>query len=1598
MVMVAIKPPRRVRRWLERLAAPGAVDADSYHVTLLHIRGADLSKAGFAALCEAVATTCRTHKHFAAKIGGFGYFQDSQPKPCVWASVDSVALTDVRNSILANLKGSDVKVSDEHGFTPHMTLGYTEHARKWKPGRVKRMPEWTAKSLYVVKDDVWTRVPLKEPVNDRMRLVPTFESGYRDLEKLWTWHKSLVVVNDDLVKADGYLKHVAYQRLDPRTGKMVQVKGGRSERQLLVHKDHKLAAKDVHGQGLYRYIKREGSSHYQDDVHHWAHDYAEKHKLGATAQERRATANTLLARLFAKKALSVDVKTEVEEYAAPWLHEGDSDSEDCIGMRVGAAAIFGVSVRRDIARILKSDRQKGRKRAFEKAYDRALKMKAKHVEMMSEATALSQAAYKGQKYVTLYRGVHGVQAEALQSQGARTVSVKMDGLSSFTESKKIALNYADYGDGVLLQVKIPVRDIVISERAIRGSGQKEVIVATKAGIRTAVIVGALKKGSEMPAFEIDIDQNENRVWLQRRRKTVVVNEPLEKGRKKGGQNKTRRYLLRIEMPGGSPGKPNYRYVYPDKDDVVSFDPKTGFKLKPGRSIAKIVNEKLFGDYGVDSRTGDPYVKEGLFYAYEPRVSTSYMKRAYGEPIATETLNKVRFFKYKKVHGYTDVDLGPGVAASGYRLPQKLTQLQMTADEAAAAPGNLAKEGAVILKPEEFEEKRPSPSHDVAPVGEKSIFVAPVLKIHTDTKGKRVVELKAQADALSKLNLAEPLPDDVDPLQYAVSAIEGTRPGPGKAVVRPFKQWMIDKFGSESGLVQELGNRPATTLVTLGRFKPTQKKVLARLEEEWRGVIRGIAKRAVSAYRVSNAYLAAKASDQAAGVPYESQSSAARGYMREVFKEATQHGSEQLLRLARQYEPTVHHDDRFDKWLYGALETQIARHTKQEVEQSSGGGGTIEPIVTGDVEEAARRTAQQVDLQPDEAYELQEAGHEQLSGEELTTLSSFTGPAKATLLRALYSPDMPQSYRRVLAARLWLDSPESSADEEQAIAKRSDKGVKGPQSFERNYTGKNGIASRYKTWTDPETGAVVNLARMSQSRQAALLSKWYEAAKAHVFRQLSVPISEARAVMPDVHPSNLYANPKRVPFTEEQLSAKLHAAGHGTAEDAADLLVDVALGGGPRVLTREGAMVKRWLELETKLARGNRRLFSERTQHPITQESLSGPAPARSEKVVVLPHTPVLDKHGEWQSLPVHPAQRSVHPAVDFFASTPNQQLAQRLGIDLRHVRGAETAGGVYAHQNVSLGTAAEHTLAAAKLAHEKLLKMQSLKPARLHEKLKQTQRDVASLEKLGLSRTPAGMTWSESGHIGKFYDAVRRLQGITNTIKQKQAKVRLAKKAYRKEAGKISVAAKNPFDRKKDRLAHSVMRHILAAKPTNTQELDQAVMGWIDATHDVESKTARRTFFNAVKEHLRTEKAVSTGGDLAKHEAELQSHAPTAQEIAAHKAAADHAAKAGAALSKVKVAGKPFGKEVMMRYLSSKNPAEVHDDVRASLQNLASSVHTDKELVEFELNRRKMAGSTLVKSLTDASFESFGAAIDALDFALTMTDSARALADVLVVV
>jgi len=1251
MVMVAIKPPRRVRRWLERLDAPGAVDAESYHVTLLHIKGADLSKAGFAALCEAVATTCRTHKHFAAKIGGFGYFQNSQPKPCVWASVDSVALTDVRNSVLAHLKGSDVKVSDEHGFTPHMTLGYTEHARKWKPDHVKRMPEWTAKSLYVVKDDVWTRMPLTEPVDDRMRLVPTFESGYRDLEKLWTWHKSL----------------------------------------------------------------------------------------------------------------------------------------------------------------------------------------------------------------------------------------------------------------------------------------------------------------------------------------VVVNESLEKGRKKGGQNKTRRYLLRIEMPGGSPGKPNYRYVYPDKDDVVSFDPKTGFKLKPGRSIAKIVNEKLFGDYGVDSRTGDPYVKEGLFYAYEPRVSTSYMKRAYGEPIATETLNKVRFFKYKKVHGYTDVDLGPGVAASGYRLPQKLTQLQMTADEAAAAPGNLAAEGAVILKPEEFEEKRPSPSHDVAPVGEKSIVVVP------------------EQTPLSKLNLAEPLPDDVDPLQYAVSAIEGTRPGPGKAVVRPFKQWMIDKFGSESGLVQELGNRPATTLVTLGRFKPTQKKVLARLEEEWRGVIRGIAKRAVSAYRVSNAYLAAKASDQAAGVPYESQSSAARGYMREVFKEATQHGSEQLLRLARQYEPTVHHDDRFDKWLYGALETQIARHTKQEVEQSSGGGGTIEPIVSGDIEEAARRTAQQVDLQPDEAYELKEAGHDQLSGDELTTLSTVTGPAKATLLRTLHSPEMPQAYRRVLAARLWLDSPESSAAEEQAIAKRSDKGVKGPQSFERNYTGKNGIASRYKTWIDPKTGKLVDVSKLNQSRQAALLSSWYEAAKAHVFRQLSVPMAEARATMPDVHPSGLYQNPKRVPFTEQQIADKLHSVGHGTAEDAADLLVDAALGGGMRVLTREGAMVKRWLELETKLARGNRRLFSERTQHPIAQESLSGPVPARPAKIVVMPEKPVLDKHGEWQSLPVHPTQRSAHPAIDFFSSTPNQQLAQRLGINLRHISGPETASGVYAHQNVSMGTAAEHTLAAAKLAHAKLLKMQALKPARLHEKLKRAQADADALDKLGLSRTSAGMTWNEAGQIGKFYNAVRALHAATNTIKQKQAKVRLAKKAYRKEAGKVSIAAKNPFDRKKDKLAHSVMRHILAVKPTSTQELDQAVMNWIDETHDVESKSARRTFFNAVKEHLRNEKAVSSGGDLAKHEAELKSHAPTAQEIAAHKAAADHAAKAGAALSAVKVAGKPFGKEVVMRYISSKNPAEVHDEVRASLQNLASSVHTDKELAEFELNRRKTAGNTLVKSMAEASFESFGAAIDAFDFALTMTDSARMAAETVVV-
>ena len=116
-VMVALYPEVEVA---EGLTVPGGLDVADLHVTLALPAGAELSD-----VVEAVTRVAGDHNPLAGHIGGLGIFPPSGDNGIpIWRPVDVPGLVELRQAILAALAAGGHPHRSEHGFTPHMTIGY----------------------------------------------------------------------------------------------------------------------------------------------------------------------------------------------------------------------------------------------------------------------------------------------------------------------------------------------------------------------------------------------------------------------------------------------------------------------------------------------------------------------------------------------------------------------------------------------------------------------------------------------------------------------------------------------------------------------------------------------------------------------------------------------------------------------------------------------------------------------------------------------------------------------------------------------------------------------------------------------------------------------------------------------------------------------------------------------------------------------------------------------------------------------------------------------------------------------------------------------------------------------------------------------------------------------------------------------------------------------------------------------------------------------------------------------------------------------------------------------------------------------------------
>lgn len=121
-VMVALYAPDDVA---SDLALEGGTPPPDMHVTLAYLGKVD-EVPNPEVLMDVVAEFAATHTPVDARISGTGRFVGNPEGDALYLSVDSPTLPELRAELVAALEAAGLNVRKDHGFTPHMTLGYLQ--------------------------------------------------------------------------------------------------------------------------------------------------------------------------------------------------------------------------------------------------------------------------------------------------------------------------------------------------------------------------------------------------------------------------------------------------------------------------------------------------------------------------------------------------------------------------------------------------------------------------------------------------------------------------------------------------------------------------------------------------------------------------------------------------------------------------------------------------------------------------------------------------------------------------------------------------------------------------------------------------------------------------------------------------------------------------------------------------------------------------------------------------------------------------------------------------------------------------------------------------------------------------------------------------------------------------------------------------------------------------------------------------------------------------------------------------------------------------------------------------------------------------------
>jgi 2'-5' RNA ligase len=169
-LMVAIEPPREMAEAIHaQIVAEFGDDVEpvtNYHVTLAY--PGDLDEVDPVTVEAAVRDWALRWGPMTGRFSGYGVFHQEGGDKVLYASIDLPGLERARDDLVSTLARFGVSIPDDHGYTPHMTLLYTDGDAPVPPAEMpeEAQAEFTLSEVALVVGADWKHLSLEQSRHD----------------------------------------------------------------------------------------------------------------------------------------------------------------------------------------------------------------------------------------------------------------------------------------------------------------------------------------------------------------------------------------------------------------------------------------------------------------------------------------------------------------------------------------------------------------------------------------------------------------------------------------------------------------------------------------------------------------------------------------------------------------------------------------------------------------------------------------------------------------------------------------------------------------------------------------------------------------------------------------------------------------------------------------------------------------------------------------------------------------------------------------------------------------------------------------------------------------------------------------------------------------------------------------------------------------------------------------------------------------------------------------------------------------------------------------------------------------------------------------